>query len=265
MLFDLFASLTAPCSPHIRALGYLDETLAMRRRHLRNGKSWQAHLDNTRRFVLSAAEESRKKNRLVIVGSGLLLDVPLEELAGMFREILLKDVVCLPEVRKRIKKYGNVTFIEQDVTNLAERLFEGGKQVVADLPEAGVCRAVTDEADLVVSLNILSQLWVIPRSFAVRRLRHIPPERIEEWCREIVEAHYTRLRSLSCDVCLVADFEQVKRDRGGNVITRSSTVYDLSLPGPDETWTWNIVPLGKDSPHTSKELIVGAWFMPRQT
>jgi hypothetical protein len=57
----------------------------------------------------------------------------------------------------------------------------------------------------------------------------------------------------------VADFESVKRDQSGNIINRASTVYGLDLPTPDEQWTWNIAPLGKENPHMSKELIVGAW------
>lgn len=261
MLADFVALIITPISPYLRVLGYLDEALAMRRRYQRNREYWRSHLGNTRNFVLATAEKIPNRKRIVILGSGLLLDVPLAELAGMFREIILKDVVCLPEARKQIRKYENVKFIEQDVTNIASRLFENGRQNVARLPEAD--ETLTDvDVELVISLNILSQLWVVPRSFTARYLENVSRTRIDEWCREIVEAHYNWLRSLSCNVCLVADFEQVKRNRESIVISRGSTIYDLRLPEPDTSWTWNIVPRGKDSPHTSKELIVGGWYFP---
>ncbi len=51
MLFDLYTSLTTRCSPHIRALGYVDETIAMRKRHRGRSAAWQQHLENTKRFV----------------------------------------------------------------------------------------------------------------------------------------------------------------------------------------------------------------------
>lgn len=243
-------------------MGYLDEAIALRGRYRRNRASWRPHLENTRRFVLTVAESCRNRRKAVILGSGLLLDVPLAELAAMFRELVLMDVVCLPEVRRHLKEYDNVRFVEHDTTAIAERLYGGGHDGLPELPEPPPLGPEIDEnTGLVVSLNLLSQLWVVPRSYAARRLRVPPGDRIDEWCRGIVESHYRSLRSLSCDVCLVADHEFVKRDRQGQVISRASSIYDLALPGPDRSWTWNIVPLGKDSPFLSKELKVGAWHL----
>lgn len=262
MLLDIFTSLTTPCSPYIRALGYLDEALAMRRRYRRNKTAWQPHLENTRRFVLSTAEKCRDRGKVIILGSGLLLDVPLVEFSGMFREVVLMDVVCLPGVGKRIRRYNNVRFVEHDVTNVAERLCWNSQAGIQELPGfTPASSAWGEDAGLVVSLNVLSQLWVVPRAFACRELPELDSARVDEWCGRIVEAHYAALRSLSCPVCLVADHEFVKRNRGGGIISRASTVYDLALPEPDESWTWNIAPLGRQSPYGSKELIVGAWHL----
>jgi len=259
MFSDLLATLTTRLSPPLRALGYLDETLAMRKRARQNREAWQPHLDNTRRFVLASGQKCRDRGTVVILGSGLLLDVPLAELSGMFREVVLMDVVCLPEVRKRIRAYRNVTFREYDATTLAERLYQNGLRGVMALPEPGSLAAPYEDAGLVVSLNILSQLWVVPRAFVGRNLRGILPEQAGDWCSRIVEAHCAMLRTLASDVCLVADHAFVTRDRGGNVISRGSTVYDLALRAPDASWTWNIVPPGTGE--VSKELIVGAWHL----
>lgn len=262
MLYDLFLHLTTPCSPPVRRMGYLDEAIAMRGRSRRNRAAWQPHLDNSRRFVLSAAEQCRNKSKVVILGSGLLLDVPLAELAAMFQEVVLIDVVCLPEVHRRINRHDNIRFVEHDVTNLAERLYQNGRDRLPELPEPATATLEIDKnTGLVVSLNILSQLWVVPRTYAVRHFRGVSDDQIEEWCRRIVDSHYASLRSLPCDVCLVADYEFVKRNGQGQVVSRASSIYDIPLPEPDASWTWDIVPIGKDSPYLSKELIVGAWNM----
>jgi hypothetical protein len=259
MLSDLIARLTTPIAPPLRAMGYLDESLAMRRRARRNAVSWKPHLALTRQFVLSAAEQCRNREQAIILGSGLLLDVPLEELSGMFRTVVLMDVVCLPEVRKAVTRHPNAVFVEHDVTGVAAPLFREGRSSQR-LPQVALPPArIAEDAGLVISLNILSQLWVVPRLYAARRIRSLEGDRVDDWCAEIVEAHYRWLRSCSADVCLVADYEMIKRDRSGRSISRESTVYGLDLPQPDASWTWNIVPPGDRSQHVSKELIVGAW------
>ncbi len=264
MLLDLFTSLTTTCSPHIRALGYLDEAIAMRSRYRRNREAWQSHLDNTRRFVLSTAEKCRDRGKVIILGSGLLLDVPLHELSALFREVVLMDVICLPKIRKQIKRYNNVRFIEHDATAISERLYLNRQKREHHLPDVMPAPAGVNDAGLIVSLNILSQLWVVPRAFIGQHLSGIAPDQVEKWCRQIVESHYAWLKSRSCCICLVADFEHLKRDSGGRTISRGSTVYDLKLPRPDKTWTWNIAPISRQNPHSSKELNVGAWHFSGQ-
>ncbi len=262
MIPDLVTSLFTSISPHLRSLGYLDEALAMQRRYRRRQNAWRSHLENTRRFVLSAAEQCRNRSTVVILGSGLLLDVPLEELSASFEQVVLQDVVCLPAVRKRIKRCRNVRFVERDVTCISEGLYRNRQQGICRLPEVSLLPDDCSDAGLIVSLNILSQLWVVPRSYAARNLRGLGAHEIDDWCCRIVEAHHDWLRSRPCDVCLVADREYLVRDRTGRIVNRGSSVYGLDLPWPDEEWTWSIMPLGKESSHSAKELIVGAWHFP---
>ena len=260
MLLDLYTSLTTPCSPFIRRMGYLSEAIEMRGRSQRHQASWQPHLDRSREFILAAAGTCRNRDTAVILGSGLLLDVPLAELASLFRRVMLMDVVCLPEVRRTIKAYRNAMFIEHDVTNIAERLDQHGRNNVSVLPEPEpFFPPEIRGAGLVVSLNILSQLWVIPRAYASQKMRGQDEYAVDEWCARTVTSHYTALRSLPGDVCLVADHEYVKRDSAGGMIGRGSTVYGIELPVPQASWTWSIAPINRTSRTFSKELIVGAW------
>jgi len=260
MLRELITYLTTPCSPHIRGLGYLYETIAMRGRFERNQVAWQPHLNNSRAFMLSAAERCRNKKKIVILGSGLLLDVPLAELSTLFHEVVLLDVVCLPDVRKQIRTFNNVKFFEHDVTGITERLFRNRQSRIPELPDSAPASAsLYEHADMVVSLNVLSQIWVIPRDYALTHLRGLQEDQVEDWCAQLVAAHYAFLRLLPCDVCLVADTEFTKRDRAGRIFSKGSTIAGLVLPAPEATWTWNIVPPGEDDQFASKELKVGGW------
>ncbi len=263
MLPDLFTSLAVRCSPYVRYMGYLDEAIAMRRRHRKRSRAWQPHLDKSRRFVLSTAEKCTTRNKAVVLGSGILLDLPLAELASLFQQVILVDIVCLPQVRKEIKNYSNVTFVERDITNIAEKLYRNKQERRHDLPDPAAGSWLQEEkADLVVSLNILSQLWVVPRSYVLDPLPYVAEEQLDDWCRRIVEDHCATLRSSSSDICLLADFEFVKRDREGTIISSGSTVGGLTLPRPDESWTWHIEPLLCSSQFHSRELTVGAWHIP---
>ncbi len=262
MFSELFTYLTTPLPQYVRHMDYLNEAIAMRRRYRRNRASWRPHLERTRRFVLSAAEKCRDRGKVVVLGAGPLLDVPLAELSAMFREVALLDIVLLPEVRKMIKGYSNVKFVHYDVTNMAEKLYNDIRQGIRELPKAASGIPEIDaNTGLVVSLNILSQLWVVPRAYALRKLPRIDEEQVDDWCRRIVESHYAFLRSMPCTVCLIADYEFVKRDQEGIIVSQGSTVSGLALPRPDASWTWNIVPMSEDGQYLSKELNVGAWHL----
>lgn len=241
-------------------MDYLSEAIAMRGRYRRNRKAWQPHLEHTRRAVLSAAGKCRNRGRIVLLGAGLLLDVPVRELSTMFREVVLLDIVFLPEARRSSRQYGNVTLVQRDVTNVAQKLYENIHQGLCELPEAAsVIPEIDGNTGLVVSLNVLSQLWVVPRAYALRKPGGPDEEHLDDWCRQIVASHYAFLRSLTCDTCLIADHEFVKRDRTGRVVSAGSTLYGLALTEPDDSWTWNIMPMGKGRQYVSKELNVGAW------
>ncbi len=261
MLCEFYTYLTTNCPPYVRHLDYLQEIIAMRGRHKRQQTSWMPHLQNTRRFILSTANRCQNRNKIVILGSGLLLDVPLLELTLMFREVVLVDIVFLPEVRKTAKKYSNVKLFPVDITNVAQKLFENVRLGICELPKAThpLISSLDEDIGLVVSLNLLSQLWVMPRAYALKTLPLLDEEELDDWCGQIVSSHYAFLQLLTCSVCLVADYEFVKRDKTCYITSCGSTVFNLQLPDPEESWTWNIMPIGENNEYTSKELKVGAW------
>ncbi len=265
MLSELLTYFTTPCPRYVRRMGYLYEAIAMRERHRRRRADWQQHIASTRRCVLSVARSCRNRERAVVLGAGLLLDVPLNELASMFREVVLADIVFLPEIRRLINSYGNVKLQQCDVTGIAELLFQNvqcGRQALPS-DTAPVLPAVEAGTGLVVSLNLLSQLCVIPGRFALKHMPLLHEKYLSDWCGRITALHYAAMASLPGDVCLIADHAFAKYDRQGHIAERGSTLYGLDLPEPDDSWTWMVAPFGEESQYLSKELHVGAWYMQR--
>ena len=194
MLSELFTYITTRCPRYVRRMGYLSEAIGLKCRYKRHLDSWRHHLEKTRQFVLFAASKSQRREKVIILGSGLLLDVPLETLSSMFREVVLIDIVCLPEVHRCIKGYDNVRFLQQDVTNIAGTLYQNILYGRHELPSADpVLPEIGKDTGLVISLNILSQLTVVLRKYALKKLTGIATDHVEAWCRQITESHMPSL------------------------------------------------------------------------
>lgn len=265
MLHELYLWLTTPCPPYVRRMRYLYQIIAMRGRHLRHRDSWQPHLERTRQFIIDAAGRCSTNKRVVVLGSGLLLDFPLAELAERFDEVVLADIVHLPEVNKTIRPYPNVKLVQCDVTGVADRLYRNVQENRRVLPSGEpFFPAVDDSTSLLVSLNLVSQLAAVPFDYVLRKLPELEGEGLSRWCTEIREAHVRALNTLPCDVCLVADYAFAWRDAEGTVVDSGSTVGEIVFPEPEQVWTWHIAPMGEVSKQCAKELTVGAWYLRRE-
>lgn len=259
MLKELLTYIAASCPAYARQMGYLYETIATRERYRRNSNAWNPHLENSRDFILSVTEKTAKRNKAVITGSGLLLDVPLRELSCLFNEVILLDIIHLPETIKGIKKYHNVKIEWHDVTGIAKKIHDFSEKTMA-LPEPSPSLpAGYDDADLVVSLNILSQLPVIPCIFALKKMHRIKDFEPETWGRQIIESHISFLNSLKASVCLISDYNFALSDKKGVIAEQGSTIYNVQVPEPEKKWTWKISPYGEGEKGFSKNLDVGAW------
>ena len=137
MLHEILTYLTTPCPAHVRRLRYLYEIIGMRSRHQRNRAAWQPHLERSRAFVLEAAGRCTDRGAVAVYGAGLLLDVPLAELAARFRRVYLVDIVFLREARRKARRFGNVTLVEHDATNVAAALDRAVRAGRDELPEPG--------------------------------------------------------------------------------------------------------------------------------
>jgi hypothetical protein len=106
------------------------------------------------------------------------------------------------------------------------------------------------DVDLVVSLNLLSQLPVIPADF-LQKIGVHSSESIATFARHLVSAHLAYLQRFPCPVALITDVEKLTLNRSGKLVETSSLLREVPLPFEGESWTWHLAPRPEADPEDS--------------
>lgn len=232
MIFEAIQHILFPARKEVKALGYLREAIAIEARYIRCRAAWADHLEKCQQHILSAANSLEPGSTIMIIGSGALHDVPMADLLARDYRLILVDIVHLPKIRKLYDNHPGVRLIEQDVTGWVGPLFhkKTTPEIENNLPKV----------DMVISLNILSQLPLNLIKYAVRH--HIPlPDNFAE---VIMEDHLEMLKSLAPYALVISDLERsYKKD--GALLEKEAALPDVDLPAPREIWDWHIAPKGE--------------------
>ena len=100
--------------------------------------------------------------------------------------------------------------------------------------------------DLIVSANLLSQIYVGPLNFAVSRTRFRDKDYID-WCQMIINSHMKSLLDSECRVCLITDSMHEEINLHGEVIQREDVLFGIKLPDSAWHWDWELAPVGEIS------------------
>lgn len=251
MILEWLESLITPCPKPLRDLGYRTEMIALGARHRRCRRAWADHLARSRRAIEAAIARARGRDTAVILGSGRLLDVPLAALAAAFRRVVLVDALHPLTARLGARRYGNVELWSADVTGTVaalHRLRPGdplpAARAFAPLHAPGI--------DLVVSLNLLSQIGVAPGEWIERRLGPGAGGMAQAFGAALVRAHLDDLARCDATVCLIADIERQFVGAAGLDIERESSIFGITPLAAAEEWLWNIAPAPEDDPVVSE-------------
>ncbi|MFC7049567.1 hypothetical protein [Emcibacter nanhaiensis] len=253
MLREFFEYLLTPAEPAVKALGYLRESISIESRHRRCREAWREHLENSRRQILSAAETLKPGSHIVIMGSGALHDVPVEGLRERGLRLSLVDIVHLPAVRKRYGRDDHIHFVTVDVTGKAANIFAPKSAGNGSPPALDLAAP----PDLVVSLNILSQLALLPLKYLEKMGEKVPPD----FAEEIMLAHLDWLAGFGCPVALVSDFERLYAEKD-DVLEHEEALPDKvarKLGRPEQDWVWRIAPAGELDRKIEVRHRVGFW------
>ncbi|NOZ66369.1 MAG: hypothetical protein GXP00_07730 [Alphaproteobacteria bacterium] len=244
MIFEAIQHILTPAGKEVKALGYVREAIAIEARYKRCRTAWASHLEKCHQHIITAAERRAPNSTIMIIGSGALHDVPMAALSAY--NLNLVDIVHLPKVRRRYRNDPNVTFLEQDVTGLALPMYQNGTAL--GMPPS------LPKADLVISLNILSQLPLNLIKYAEKHSIPLP----DGFARSVMTDHLALLKTIAPHALIIGDRERHYK-KGETLVEIETALPDIDLPEPMETWPWHIAPEGELDKDISLIHQVGCW------
>src|SRR5262245_42698499 len=239
-------------------MGYLPEVRGIQRRYRRVREQWAEHIERSRSVILRGAERAEQRRKAIVLGGGLLFDVPLAELAGIFREVVLVDLVHPWSSRRATRHLRNVHRVAADVTGTIATAYRVAWDAHRPLPKSEPTLFLDDpEIDFAASVNLLSQLPCMPMAYLTREGAH-SPEKIEEYAHDLIRSHIAYLDRLPGRVTLVTDYERLKVSPLGKVVEVRDLFFGVRLPKWGEEWEWKLAPCPEADPqHHYYRRVVG--------
>jgi hypothetical protein len=250
MFREAAEALLTPCPRYARVMGYLDEVIGIGTRYRLCREDWQPHLDHTRQVIRGGIQRCATRRTAAIFGAGRLYDVPLEDLADTFEQVLLIDLVHPLTARRQARRFANVRLVSGDVTAVAEAVYRLGGQGGA-LP-ASCPELLLDDAtvDYVASVNLLSQLPYTPSCFLRRWNKH-SHEQLETFARQLITAHLDYLGRFRSVVSLISDVAYLYYDVRDQLTEETGALHGVEIPWRGEEWIWRLAPRRHNRGRTS--------------
>jgi hypothetical protein len=238
--------------PVLRKMDFFSDQAGIIRRYQREAHEWQPHLEATKKFILQSAT-SKSHGTVFIMGSGWLLDVPLEELSAMFQRVVLFDIYHPSQVRHYIRKFSNVECKELDITGgTIKQTFDlvSNARKSKVLPDISVLKSegfqYPDTADFYVSVNILNQLDILLADYITKYFPQA--EYLLFPIRQLIQQQH--INSLPKGrTALITDYEECVIHKRGLVESRKNLLY-CTFPSVinQQQWIWKFDHLGLYNP-----------------
>ncbi len=225
----------------LKEMRYISDQQGIMNRYFAESKGWKEHLQNSRSFILENIKK-HKPETVMILGSGWLLDVPLDELLTECKKVYLVDIHHPSQVQHQVRKVKNVQLISTDITG-------GAVQQVYDLVKAykkdklkkpldtfSLHHPDLPVADYHVSLNLLNQLDILLVDH-IRRNIDFRDAEITGF-RKLIQHHHLSLLETGSS-CLITDIKEIIINRRKEVHQEKELIH-IELPGgrSRKCWTW---------------------------
>lgn len=257
MIQELLLSYCTPAARMARRVGYVYSTVALASRYRRCRSAWSAHLRLSRETILEHLPADAKS--VLIIGSGLLLEIPMAELLKKKDvKIFLLDIVHPLRVRWLARRYpGRIQLIEQDITGCLQ-FFSQGLSPLKNLDFEPAAEKIP-RVDYIVSANLLSQLPLDP----IERLRRLKQDWADEkffklLAQKMGDQHISLLTKQESKVLLIADTRREYFNKNHEKIETSPSAYICDKGRFVKKWNWLISPLGETSKEFYYSMVVEA-------
>lgn len=218
-------------------MGYISDQNGIVTRYARECEGWNAHLIKTKNYILNHCCFKHYKT-ISIIGSGWLLDVPINEIINEFDKIYLIDIIHPFQIKHKYRKIDKIIFIELDATGgLINSIYEKCKaKNKFSLDEIKVPELILPhQSDIVVSLNILNQLDILLVDYLKENIK-INDFDIQDFRGKIQQSHINFLSKFN--FCLITDFEEEVYENEKIIETRKTVFPNLDIFNNKEFWDW---------------------------
>lgn len=230
-------------------MGYYDYQSGLIFRHLNQEEGWDSHLEHCRNYILKAVE-THKPDKVTVLGSGWLLELPIAEIIEKTGKVSLIDIIHPPEVIAQAGNIGNVELIESDLTGgLIEEVWNSvSRHSVFSKPgslEGIIVPEFKPEKDpgMIISLNLVTQLETMLVRFLGKKAR-ISDEEMLRFRKTIQNKHIDFISKYSS--VLITDCEEIITRKSGEVVRVSTLLADIPSFADRQEWTWNFDSKGAD-------------------
>jgi hypothetical protein len=225
----------------LHRMGYYDDQDGIMRRYRAEEPSWDFHLQKSRELIIKTIDLFNP-SAITVLGSGWLLDLPVEKMVMYKRSVTLVDVLLPGTIETRLQVFRHVRFIQNDVTGgLISGVYENVRR--------GIFRQRVDinkilnfkpyeppeGSDLVISLNLLSQLDSIPIDYLKKKAK-ISDEEVKVIKQRVQQQHIDMLRERNS--LLITDFYEHPVNSGNGSEGKSTIAVDLPQGISREEWDW---------------------------
>ena len=222
----------------LKRLGYIKDQKGILNRYLREKEGWDVHLNKTRHFIINCLGDA-ENGKVAILGSGWLLDVPINELLEKFKQVNLYDIIHPNKIKNQFKKQLNINFIQTDLTGgLVNEIYAivKGKTKV-DLNKLQPANDYDFSGyDFVISLNLLNQLDILLKENLLK-YGNYSREELNLFSKKIQENHVNILPKGK--TCLITDYTEYLYDEKNRFVNSNELVF-INFPESkkEDEWEW---------------------------
>lgn len=226
----------------LKRMNYMADQKGIMERFMRETDGWNVHLENTKNAIINSAQ-NKVKNTCAILGSGWLLDIPMDFLLANFNKIYLFDVLHPTQIKQKWQKEKKVVFVELDVTGdainqfyNAVQMFKGHKVVtpITDFVFEGFKNK--ENFDYVVSANILNQLDILLVDY-LQKYPIYSTDQLLQLRKTIQQKHIDSLPVGK--TCLITDYEELVYSTTGQLEQSRALIHiNLSQFKKPNNWQW---------------------------
>jgi hypothetical protein len=225
----------------LRRMGLLRDQQGILNRYFREQGNWNEHLDATRNYILEWLEATRPV-KLLVMGSGWLLDFPLEEAVRLCPSILFADLNHPAQIERKLRTNRGVSVVTADITggmlNLAWKALRSPKKT---------------SHELVSEMNRFEPAWNLPENTAFLSLNLlsqvdtliVDPLIGNGWLTEEdalavrakIQGDHLRLLQHS-NFCLITDYYEIHEHKN-QALPSGKELLHIPLPKNfEKEWVW---------------------------